>query len=186
VIILGHKKIEVRFLYVLLILSIGILPVLFKRPSKKEWLLVFSFNGITNIILDKWVTKNFISYPTRLLPSIFNIHILYDALLYPMVSVIYNQWTSKDKPIVIVCKLLFFSVPLTIFEFLTERKTGLIKWSNGWQWYHTLLSVSLKSLFTRSVVAIYRGFTKEENLINAEDTTTKKFQGDGSPDLFSI
>jgi hypothetical protein len=159
---MGGKKNEKKFLFGLLIFSIGILPVLFKRPPKKDWLLVYTFNAISNIILDKWVTMNFISYPTRLLPKIFKIHILYDALLYPMVTVIYNQLTSKDKPIAIVYKLLFFSVPLTIFEFWAERKTGLIKWSNGWRWYHTFLSVSLKSLITRGVVSIFRRFMREE------------------------
>lgn len=159
---MGGKKNEKKFLYGLFIFSIGILPFLFKRPPKKDWLLVYTFNAITNIILDKWVTMNFISYPTRLLPKIFKIHILYDALLYPMVTVIYNQLTSKDKPIAIVYKLLFFSVPLTIFEFWAERKTGLIKWSNGWRWYHTFLSVSLKSLITRGVVSIFRRFMREE------------------------
>jgi hypothetical protein len=159
---MGGKKNEKKFLFGLLIFSIGILPVLFKRPPKKDWLLVYTFNAISNIILDKWVTMNFISYPTRLLPKIFKIHILYDALLYPMVTVIYNQLTSKDKPIAIVYKLLFFSVPLTILEFWAERKTGLIKWSNGWRWYHTFLSVSLKSLITRGVVSIFRRFMREE------------------------
>jgi hypothetical protein len=158
-----HKKNEKYFLHGLLILSIAVLSFLMVRQPKKKWLIVYSFNAITNIILDKWVTKNFISYPTRLFPKIFNIHILYDAFLYPIGTVIYNQWSSKDKLIAIVYKLLFFSVPLTIFEFWAERKTGLIKWSNGWRWYHTFLSVTLKSLITRGVLSIYKIFMKEED-----------------------
>ncbi len=161
---LGGKKNEKRFLYGLLILSIAILPFLMKRPPKKEWWLAYTFNAVSNIILDKWVTRNFISYPTRLFPIIFNIHILYNAFLYPIVTVIYNQWTSKDNLIGIVYKLLFFTVPLTIFEFWAERKTGLIKWSNGWQWYHTFLSVSLKSLITRGVLSISRIFRDKKTL----------------------
>jgi hypothetical protein len=159
---MGGKKNELKFLNGLLLLSIVILPVIMKRPPKKDWLFVYAFNAITNIILDKWVTKNFISYPTRLLPKIFNIHILYSAFLYPIASVIYNQWSSRDKLIAIIYKILFFSVPLTIFEFWAERKTGLIKWSNGWQWYHTFLSVSFKSLITRSLLPIFRRFTRGE------------------------
>jgi len=165
---MGGKKNEMKFLYGLLILSIGILPVLMNRSHKKDWLFAYTFNTVTNIILDKWVTVKFISYPTRLLPKIFNLHILYDALLYPMVTVIYNQLTSKDKPIAIVYKLLFFSVPLTIFEFWAERKTGLIKWRNGWQWYHTFLSVSLKSLITRGLVSIFRRFMRKEDVSKGE------------------
>jgi hypothetical protein len=158
------KKNEKNFLYGLLILSITILPLLMRRQPKKEWLLVYTFNAITNIILDKWVTRNYISYPTRLFPKIFNIHILYDAFLYPIGTVIYNQWSHKDKLISTVYKLLFFSVPLTIFEYWAERKTGLIKWSNGWKWYHTFLSVSLKSLITRGVLSISRIFLERNRL----------------------
>ncbi|MEG6532747.1 CBO0543 family protein [Caldibacillus thermoamylovorans] len=107
-------------------------------------------------MLDKWVTAGYISYPTRLLPNIFHIHILYDVLLYPMFTVIYNQITSKDKLIAVIYKVFFFSVPLTIFESWAERKTGLIKWISGWRWYHTFLSVNLKSLITRGMVSIHR------------------------------
>lgn len=158
---MGGKKNEMKFLYGLLILSIGFLPVLMKRPPKKDWLFAYMFNAITNIILDKWVTSSFISYPTRLLPKIFHIHILYDVLLYPMFTVVYNQLTRKDKRTAIIYKLLLFSVPLTIFESWAERKTGLIKWSNGWQWYHTFLSVNLKSLITRGMVSLFRKFFTE-------------------------
>lgn len=159
---MGGKKNEKKFLYGLLLIYIGMLPVVMKRSPKKDWLFAYIYNVITNIILDKWVTSDFISYPTRLLPKIFNIHILYDAFLYPLVTVIYNQWTSKDKPIAIFYKVLLLSVPLTIFEFWAERKTGLIKWSNGWRWYHTLLSVSFKSLTTRGLVSIYRRFKNQD------------------------
>lgn len=156
---MGSKKNEINFLYGLLIISIGILPVIMSRQPKKDWFFVYAFNAITNVIIDKWVTNNFITYPTRLLPRIFKIHILYDAVLYPLVSVIYNQMTSKDKLMAILCKIFFFSVPLTIFEIWAEQKTGLIKWKNGWEWYHTILSVSLKSLITRGTVGIFRKFT---------------------------
>lgn len=73
---MGSKKNEILFLNGLLILSIAMLPVIMKRQPKRDWLFVYAFNAITNIILDKWATKNFISYPTRLLPKIFNIHIV--------------------------------------------------------------------------------------------------------------
>lgn len=169
--IMGGKKNELKFLRGLLIISIGILPFLMKRSHKKDWLFAYMFNAITNIILDKWLTVNYISYPTRLLPKIFRLHILYDAILYPMVTVIYNQLTSKDKPIEIFYKVLFFSVPLTIFEFWAERKTGLIKWKNGWRWYHTFLSVSIKSLITRGLVSMFRRCTRRDD--SSELTVTQ-------------
>lgn len=157
---MGGKRNEKRFLYGLLIFSMGILPLLMKRPPKKDWLFAYMYNAMTNIILDKWFTVNYISYPTRLLPKIFRIHILYDVLLYPIATVMYNQLTSKDKPVAIIYKVLFFSVPLTIFEFWAERNTGLIKWKSGWRWYHTFISVNLKSLITRVIVSVFRKYIR--------------------------
>jgi len=105
---MGRKKKEIAFLHALLVLSIGTLPVIMKRESKKDWLFAYFFNAITNVALDKLVTKNFITYPTRMLPKMFNIHILYDIVLYPTVTVIYNQMTNKNRLAAILYKVCFF------------------------------------------------------------------------------
>ncbi|WP_420917033.1 CBO0543 family protein [Paenibacillus mucilaginosus] len=159
VVVLVEKKNELTFLHCLLLLSMLILPFLMRRPDKKDWLLAYVFNAVTNVLLDKITTKmKLITYPTRLLPKIFRIHILFDLVLYPIATVIYNQMSNKGKDnlLSIVSKVFFFSVPLTLFEIWDDRKTGLIKWSAWWKWYHTLFSVSLKSLITRGLVELYR------------------------------
>ncbi|WP_271751788.1 CBO0543 family protein [Cohnella sp. JJ-181] len=153
---MGSKKNEKKFLYGILMITLGVLLFIMKRQPRKDWFFAYGFNAITNIAIDKWVTGKYISYPTRLFSKIFKIHVLYDTVLYPTATVIYNQMTSKDRLPAIVYKVFLFTVPLTLFEFWAERKTGLIKWLNGWTWYHTFLSVSLKSLITRGSVTIYR------------------------------
>ncbi|WP_426452719.1 CBO0543 family protein [Paenibacillus sp. S-38] len=159
------RKNEMTFLYCLLLLSIWISPFLFNRSDKKSLIFAYIFNACTNVVLDKFATKmNLITYPTRLLHSFFKIHILFDLLLYPIVTVIYNQMSSKEKDnlLSVAYKVFFFSIPLTVFEIWADRKTGLIKWSAWWKWYHTLFSVSLKSLITRGFVELFRRWQRSK------------------------
>ncbi|WP_420805816.1 CBO0543 family protein [Paenibacillus wynnii] len=132
-----------------------------KRPRKK-WMIIYLYSAVTNVIMDKILTHyELISYPTRLFPKIFRIHILFDTLLYPLANVIYNQIAKKDKILVILYKSIYFSVPLLIVETWAERNTGLIKWGNAWRGYHTFLGVNFNTLFTRLIVVrIYRRLCK--------------------------
>ncbi|MCL6605602.1 MAG: hypothetical protein K6T94_22280 [Paenibacillus sp.] len=152
---------EIQFLRVLLILSMGLMPFVMTKRPRKEWWFIYFFNAITNIILDKILTRmGLVSYPIRLLPKIFKIHILFDTVLYPLANVIYIQITKRDHIFAIMYKMLFFSIPLVVVESWAVRNTRLIKWGNGWKGYHTFVSVTLKSLFIRIVVVkIIRRFS---------------------------
>jgi len=151
-----RAKIEKGFLYALLFSAASLLPFLLKKPPRRDWIFAYFWNAATNILLDKIAVKRgWIAYPTRLLPGRFSIHILFDALLYPTATVLYNQMTRRNKLSGIVGKVLLFAVPLTVIEVWADRYTGLIRWGKGWKWYHTFLSVTLKSLGTRTAVALF-------------------------------
>jgi hypothetical protein len=68
----------------------------------------------------------------------------------------YNQWTLNSKPLEIILKLFPFVIPQTIIETIASKKTNLIKWKNGWTWYHSLISLMVKLLICRSIIAIIR------------------------------
>lgn len=147
----GRAKFEKGFLYVLLFTTASLLPFLMNKPPRRDWIFAYFWNAATNILLDKIAVKRgWIAYPTRLLPGVFSTHILFDALLYPTATVLYNQMTRNNKPFAVVAKVLLFAVPLTVIEIWADRHTGLIRWGKGWKWYHTFLSVTVKSLWTRS------------------------------------
>ena len=158
------KKFNENFLrWSLVINLLLVLPIICRKPPIKDWLVVYLFNAVTNSIIDNVLsTYKIVHYPVRFLPKIFKTHILFDFLLYPTMTVMFNQMTRKDKPFVIFYKLLLFTIPMLAVEFWAVRKTKLIEWKKGWKWYHTIISVTLKSLFTRLFIGVVRKIDRRQ------------------------
>ncbi|NRD79583.1 hypothetical protein HPT25_19670 [Bacillus sp. BRMEA1] len=152
------NKFEITFLKTILIINLILLfPVLIRKRPIKDWLLAYLFNAVTNSLADNYLTeKRTVEYPVRLLHKRFKTHVLFDYLIYPTMTVIYNQITMKDKPLVIALKTLFFTIPMFCIEFWAVRKTDLIRWNHGWKWYHSFLGVTIKSLMTRFFIGVVR------------------------------
>lgn len=152
------NKFEVKFLRNLLILNlIVIIPVMLRKPPIKDWVIVYSLNAVTNSIIDSClVAKGMLEYPVRFLPKAFKNHILFDSLVYPTFSVI------KDKPVVMLLKLICFTIPFSIFEYWADRKTNLIRWKKNWGFHHTFFSITIKSFVTRLVIGIIRRISNKE------------------------
>ncbi|WP_062048262.1 CBO0543 family protein [Bacillus sp. JCM 19034] len=146
----GNKTKDKFILRALFVLGIGLLPIVFRKPPIKDWLLVFLWNAFTNGFIDTVVVSHkVVKYPVRLLPKIFKTNILFDFLLYPIMTVVYNRFTARDKPLIIFLKLFCLTIPMVLIELWAERKTGLIKFKRGWEWYHSFISLTIKSLLTR-------------------------------------
>ncbi|KNH17114.1 hypothetical protein ACS78_24240 [Priestia megaterium] len=156
------NKFEKRFLRVLFILTLSALPFLFRKHPMKDSMLTFLLNGYTNGIVDRFVVNHkLIRYPVRYFRKEFKIHVLFDFLLYPTVSVILNQLTKNDKPLVIIYKILLFIFPMFFIELWAERKTNLITWRRSWKWYHTLLTLTVKSVLNRLIIGAIRVLDKK-------------------------
>jgi len=157
-----NNKFEKRFLRVLFILTLLGLPFLFRKPPVKDSILTFLLNGYTNGIVDRFVvTHKLIKYPVRYFRKEFKIHVLFDFLLYPTVSVIINKLTKNDKPLVIIYKIILFIFPIFLIELWAERNTNLIRWRRPWKWYHTLLSLTVKSVLNRLMIGAIRVLDKK-------------------------
>lgn len=152
------KQFDKLFLIIVFISNIAVLiPVIMRKPPIKDWIIVYFFNAATNFIADSYLSAHkIVRYPVRFLPKVFKTHILFDFFIYPTFSIIYNQMTIKDKPFAIFYKLVLFTFPMFIIEFWAERRTNLIEWGRGWRWYHTVISVIVKSLMTRSFIGLIR------------------------------
>jgi hypothetical protein len=81
---------------------------------------------------------------------------LFDYFLYPTFTILFNQWTMKDKIFPIIFKLFLMTTPAFFVELLAERKTDLVDWSRKWKWYHSYFSIISKSLATRLIIGIVR------------------------------
>ncbi|WP_235848911.1 MULTISPECIES: CBO0543 family protein [Bacillaceae] len=158
------KHFGVSFLILSIMIVIGGLPIILRRGQIRDWALVYLFNAATNVFIDKIVTKyKVVKYPVRLLPKIFKTNIAFDYFVYPFITILYNQLTYKDNLLMIIYKVFLVAFPMLLIELWAEKKTSLIKWGKGWNWYHTYFSIIIKSLITRWVIREIREMAKRED-----------------------
>jgi hypothetical protein len=123
------ERIILRMLFISCVASI---PLVIKRKSLFMNLTVFFAKGVLSTSIDSIFIKNKkIEYPVRPFPKLFNNNILFDLLFFPLLSVIWVRWTYHSKPSVTILRSLVFSVPMSIAQWIMERKTKLFKW-NDW------------------------------------------------------
>lgn len=156
--LMKRKKVQRKFLrYVLFINLLVLIPLFLRKKPIKDWVIVYLYNALTNGIIDQVLTKlKIVRYPVRFFPKLFNVHLLFDLLIYPTFTILYNQITYKDTILPIIYKLFLLTLPPFFIEFWAERKTDLVHWSKKWKWYHTYFSIILKSLTTRMFIGVIR------------------------------
>lgn len=161
---------EKKFLWILFLGSLFAYPFTIIRKSPiKDWIIVFSLVGLISGIIDKILTeKGFLKYPTTILKNL-GISGTFDFMLCPLMNVIFNQFTYKDRPIYIFLKVLLFTTPMSLFEKWLEKNTSLIRWRNGWSWYHTFFSITLKYLAIRSIMGFIRYLSKVQTKLIGRD-----------------
>lgn len=150
-------------LRLLLLGGISSLPFLFKKPPLKDWLLIYSLTAVISGIVDTiLISKKYLEYPVRLLPNFFKIHFVFDFVLCPIIMVWYAQLTYKDKLPKIILKLLPFTTIHIIIESIAEKNTHLIKWKNGWHWYHSFITMTIKYLGIRLLIHLVTIISKKQ------------------------
>lgn len=157
------KNFSVIFLSSSTIIGLFLLPfAIVKRPFK-DWIIVYLVSIMGNSLSDRYlVSKGYLKYQIRPLPKKFSIHLPFDFVHYPLSLLYYNQWTLNSKPMGIILKLFPFVIPQVITETIAAKKTNLITWKKGWNWYHSFISLVIKLLLCRSIIAIIRKINKDE------------------------
>lgn len=156
------KTLEKKLLKLLLGLGLILLPFTFKRKKLTEWLLVFFLKGYISSFFNSMIVSNKnISYPIRLMPKYFNLSILFDYLLFPILCVFYNRTSLTTKPIVTFLQSLLYSIPMTMLEVILEKYTKLVKYKKSWNWLMTYSSLAVTFLIVRFTLSIVRKFNIE-------------------------
>lgn len=141
----------------LLAACIGVLPFIFKKRPTSILIIAFLLKGIISSLVDTYVVEaKRIKYPVRFLAKNFNLNILYDYLMYPIIAVIYTRATYASNPVMILLKTLCFSVPLTLGQWILERTTKLFKYHN-WHLGHSFATLTGTLLVERGFI----GFVKK-------------------------
>ena len=158
-----RNKLERRFLIYTTIIFLGGLPLVLKKVNIKDSLLILFMNGYTNAIVDRFlVNRNILSYPVRFIPKEFKSNVLFDFLYLPTVSLWLYQLTKNDKPFKIIFKIVPIVSSLFLFELWAEKNTKLIKWKKEWKWYYSLISLNIRTLFSRLVIEIINILDKKQ------------------------
>ncbi|CAG7635855.1 hypothetical protein PAESOLCIP111_03712 [Paenibacillus solanacearum] len=151
-----------RFMMRMLFVScLAAAPFVLKRRHLPMHLTVFFAKGILSTAVDSvFIKRNKIEYPVRPFPNIFDTNILYDLLFYPLLSVIWVRWTSKSKPLGIVLKSLCFSVPMSIAQWIMEKRTRLFQWKS-WSVLQTFAYINFTLFTIRALAGAVHLFTKK-------------------------
>ena len=147
-----------------IILGVGLLliPFAFKREKLKDWFLIFFLKGYISSFLDQIIVKKkHISYPVRFMSKYFDLNILFDYLLFPILCVFYNRTSEKSNLHSIILQPFIYSMPMTVLEVILEKKTNLIRYNKNWNWLITYSTLVVTFLFVRGFIAIIRKFNIE-------------------------
>ncbi|MFV8830085.1 CBO0543 family protein [Alkalihalobacterium sp. APHAB7] len=152
---------EKKFLNYMFYFGILAIPfVFFRKKPLKDWVIVYFIVGFVSGIIDNiLVTRGKLKYPVKKFKNYFLVSCTFDFVLCPLLNVIYNQATYKNNAWQSFLKLFLFITPMSLFETWLEKNTNLIKWKNGWKWYHTYISIFTKYLSVRIIMAIIRYFS---------------------------
>ncbi|WP_319003536.1 CBO0543 family protein [Bacillus shivajii] len=119
--------------------------------------------GYISSFIASFVVKNKnITFPIRFLPKYFDISILFDYLIFPLLCVFFNRTTLKMNPTKSIFLSLCFSFPMTLLEIILERHTDLIKYKRNWNWIITYSSLAMTFLFIRLLMSIIRKLNIEK------------------------
>lgn len=150
------RNIPYHFLIITTVISLFLLPFAIVKRSFKDWVIVYLVSIIGNYFSDSYlVSKGYLKYKRKPFPK-FKIHLPFDFIYYPLMLLYYNQWTLNSGLSGVLLKLFPFIIPQVIIETIAAKKTNLIKWKKGWTWYHSFLSLMLKLLICRGIIATIR------------------------------
>lgn len=135
-----------------LLVGIGMLPILFRKPSIKKWSVIYVSNAITSHVIDHFLVKaGILKYPVRLVPKVFKVNIVYDYLLCPLITVLYCQSSYNSRYVSTIVQGFIFAIPQVALEYLAEKRRKIIKYAKGWTWFHSYLSIVATKLAFRGL-----------------------------------
>lgn len=148
---------ERNILKLSLSLGLAMMPMVIRRSHFKIWSAIYIANAVTSHIMDRFlVDAKRLKYPVRLAPKIFKINIVYDYFICPLLSVLYCQSSYKSKLLSAIIQGFLFAVPQVAIEYSAERKTKLIKYMNGWTWFHSYLGILAVKLTYRGLLELFK------------------------------
>lgn len=144
------NQFENRFLKFLTLFALIAIPISIIGKDYRKWLLSFLLNSYANIFIAPILAKKgILKYPTRLLSSFYKSSIIYDYFICSLITVWYCRITLKTNWKSALSKVWLFAIPQSGIEYWLEKNTQLIKYSKGWTWIHSLITIAIAKFSIR-------------------------------------
>ncbi|MGM0877744.1 MAG: CBO0543 family protein [Bacillota bacterium] len=155
-------------LQIMTIIGLGGWSLLFRKGPIKDWFLVYLIKTLITTLINSPVTKKkLVNYPYRYFADSFDTNIIFDYVIFPLLCVIYSQFTYKLKLLKTILSVFIFSVPMTVIEVWLDRNTRLVKYSRKWNWFHTLLVLTVTFWASRGFIASIRFLNQKRNTLQS-------------------
>ncbi|KHF40099.1 CBO0543 family protein [Halalkalibacter okhensis] len=150
-------------LHIITLLGISGWAFLFRKKGDiKDWFLIYLFKTLVSTLMDgPVIKKRYVQYPKRYFANSFDSNIVFLYILFPLLCVMYNQFTYKMKPIKTFFSVFLFSIPMALIENFLEKKTKLVEFRKGWDWYHTVSVLTATFWIVRLFIAGVRYIDKK-------------------------
>lgn len=157
---------ERSLLRILTVACIASTPFIFKRKNLLMDLIIFFSKGVLSTCIDSYCIKTKkLKYPVRPFPKVFDTNILYDLLMFPLLSIVWVRWTYNANLKTTLLRSLWFSVPMSIAQMIMEKTTKLFSWKS-WSVWHTFVSINFTLFTIRGAVWLLRIFTEQNKSAN--------------------
>ncbi len=124
------------------ILLIFLLILLVPKDKIRDANIIFLFKQFVTWIFGLMVAeRNLIKYPVRLFKNATKSSFTFEYFAYPAICVFFNLFYPFEKSIAYqLIHFVLYTSGITIFEFILEKYTNLIKYIN-WKWYWTWITI---------------------------------------------
>lgn len=145
---------ERLILWVLFIIGIALLFFSLRKPFIKDWILIFLLNSYLSTFIGVLVVEEkMLEYPIRFFGNYFSSSLLYEYLLFPVISIYFYQTTYHSSYLIITLQCVLYTTGLTIIEVLFEKYTDLIEY-HTWSYVYTFISTFFLLIFIRLFMQI--------------------------------
>lgn len=161
------KNMKDRSILLLSWLLTALALVLFIPRNKiREATLSFFFKQFITWVFGLIVVhKKLIKYPVRLFKSVTKSSFTFEYFVFPSICTFFNIYYPQQANIAAkISYHVVYSAFITIIEYVCERYTNLIKYTN-WRWYHTFITISFTFYLSRLYYQWFlKGFSKKSTL----------------------
>ncbi|NNU83415.1 hypothetical protein ETC05_05985 [Geobacillus sp. BMUD] len=140
---------EWLLLWLLVAIGIGLLLLSFRLLSLREVSISFLLNAYATSFLGTVTAgAGLLEYPIRFFAAYTGNSVIFEYLLYPVVSVYVYATSRRSRGLGVVAQCAGYAAAMTALEVVFERYTDLIEY-HGWTWVHSFVAMFLLTLAVR-------------------------------------